>query len=267
MPADRLMAALAQGLAVVDLAERPQLRASIDRLVTANLPPFMSWASPGNWRWHRIYGRFPDQQIVVLAPDGEAAAALNAVPIPWDGTVDGLPAGYDDALVQGTSGASAGGSTALCLLSISIAPGWRRSGLAELLIQEAKRRALRQDRIAVVGPLRPTRKASFPEVPIEDYLAWRTDAGQVFDPWLRLHLAQGASVLGIARRSLVIRQPRSRWASLPPATSPGETWTPAGALVPIVFDADDIGEYAEPNIWIHHRAEDLDCTEGQLHVA
>ena len=43
---------------VVDVSGRPDIRNAADALVAANLPVFMTWESPGNWRWHRIYDLF-----------------------------------------------------------------------------------------------------------------------------------------------------------------------------------------------------------------
>ncbi|MDV6291133.1 hypothetical protein R2F25_37395 [Streptomyces sp. UP1A-1] len=79
--------------------------------------------------------------------------------------------------------------------------------------------------------------------------------GRCFDPWLRTHLELGARQLGIAHRSLVIRQPVSRWEEFLGLTLPGPGDHPLpGGLVPLRVGDDGHGTYAEPNVWVHHPA-------------
>ena len=241
--------------AIVDLSTGPELRAAADRLVAGNLPVFMTWASPGNWRWHRIYKLYPRFQFAVLDDAGAVAATVHAVPVAWDQSARALPGGYDDVLVEAASRPADGdAATSLCLLSISVRKDLRRSGMAALLLAETKRRAREEGLRSVIGPLRPTRKAAYPFVDMAAYLDWKTDDGTAFDPWLRQHLALGAQVLGIAERSVVIAQPRARWEQVTgrdmsaPALYPVE-----GALAPVEIDTAGIGTYVEPNVWIVHR--------------
>lgn len=78
-------------LTVTSLEQAPELEPAVDRLITGNMPAFMSWESPGNWRWHRLYDTYPAHQLCVLDDEGRLVAAANGLPVPWDGTVDGLP--------------------------------------------------------------------------------------------------------------------------------------------------------------------------------
>ena len=50
--------------------------------------------------WARLYADFPRFQQVLLDGD-EIVAEAFALPIPWDGTVPGLPAGWDAAFELG----------------------------------------------------------------------------------------------------------------------------------------------------------------------
>ncbi|MGW9085450.1 hypothetical protein ACWGSG_19690, partial [Streptomyces yangpuensis] len=144
---------------------------------------------------------------------------------------------------------------AVCMLSVSVDPAHRAAGHAERLLTEVRRRAARHAPRGVIIPVRPTRKPLYPLIPIDEYAAWRRPDGRCFDPWLRTHLELGARQLGIARASLVIRQPVVRWAEFlgHPLPGPGEHLLP-GALVPLRVTADDHGTYTEPNVWVHHPA-------------
>jgi hypothetical protein len=93
---------------------------------------------------------------------------------------------------------------------------------------------------------------------MSEYLTWRTEGGEVFDPWVRLHLALGAAVLGIASPSMTITGSLADWRSwtgLPlacPAGATAEHVIPFG-LVPLVIDgAAGTAVYQEPNVWMAH---------------
>ena len=93
---------------------------------------------------------------------------------------------------------------------------------------------------SLIAPVRPSLKATYPLIPIDDYVMWRREDGLFFDPWLRVHERLGASVLAVAPESMRIPGTRTEW----------ETWTGLafstsgeyvvdGALVPVAFDAQD----------------------------
>ncbi|GHI86921.1 hypothetical protein [Streptomyces xanthophaeus] len=240
-------------LTLTDLSRDPGLRPETDRLTGANMPAFMSWESPGNWRWHGMYDHYPALQLCLVDGEGRLAAAANAVPVRWDGTAEGLPAGTDDVLVEAVDQGPPARPDALCMLSVSIAPDHRAAGHAERLLTAMRQTAARGGMRGVIVPVRPTRKPRFPLIPIEQYAAWRRPDGSCFDPWLRTHLESGARQLGIAARSLVIRQPVARWEEElgHPLPGPGDYPLPGG-LVPLRVTDDGQGTYAEPNVWVHH---------------
>lgn len=240
---------------VTTLDRRPELEPAIDRLVMGNLPEFMGWESPGNWRWHRLYDTRPAHQFCVLDEDDELVAVANGLPVHWDGTVDGLPEGSDDVLVSAFSGAGYDSPNTLCMLSVSVAPRLRGTGMAERLLTLARSAATEAGWLGLVIPVRPTRKARYPLVPMADYAKWRRADGTPFDPWLTTHAALGAELLVPCDRSLVIRQPIARWEALTghPLPGPGRHVVP-GALAPLEVPGDGEGVYTEPNFWVFHPA-------------
>ncbi|MCF3118636.1 hypothetical protein IPZ68_02770 [Streptomyces arenae] len=239
---------------MVPLSERPGLRDAVDRLVADNMPPFMAWESPGNWRWHHLYERFAAHQLCVVDADGALLAAANGLPVRWNGTVADLPGGSDDVLVRAVDDDLAARPTALCLLSVSVAREQRGAGLPRLLLGRARRAAADAGWSGVIIPVRPTDKARYPLVPLAEYARWRTPDGAPFDPWLRTHLRLGAEQLAIAEESLTVRQPVKRWEQVlgSPMPGPGPYVVP-GALAPVRADADGTATYVEPNVWVVHR--------------
>ncbi|MEU2433704.1 hypothetical protein ABZ611_30140 [Streptomyces sp. NPDC007861] len=242
-------------LTLTDLSRDPWLLAEVDGLISANMPEFMSWESPGNWRWHGMYDRYPAHQLCLLDGNGRLVAAANGLPVAWDGAASSLPSGSDEVLVEAVDHGPPDRPGAVCMLSVSVDPAHRAAGHAERLLTESLRRAAQHAPRGVIIPVRPTRKPHYPLIPMEEYAAWRLPDGRSFDPWLRTHLGLGARRLGIAERSLVIRQPVARWEEYlgHPLPGPGD-YPLLGALVPLRVAEDGYGTYAEPNVWVHHPA-------------
>ncbi|MFJ8159940.1 hypothetical protein ACIRBY_03310 [Streptomyces sp. NPDC096136] len=240
---------------LTDLSRDPGLLPAVDALIGANMPQFMSWESPGNWRWHGMYDRYPAHQLCLVDGDGRLVAVANGLPVRWDGSPASLPAGSDEVLVEAVDHGPPDRADAVCMLSVSVDRAHRAAGHAERLLTEVRRRAAEHAPRGVVIPVRPTRKPHYPLIPLAEYAAWRLPDGRCFDPWLRTHLELGARRLGIAERSLVIRQPVARWEEFlgRPLPGPGAYPLPGG-LVPLQVAEDGHGTYAEPNVWVHHPA-------------
>ncbi|MFE2365476.1 hypothetical protein ACFXC7_31395, partial [Streptomyces virginiae] len=73
-------------LTLTDLSRDPWLLPEVDALIGANMPAFMSWESPGNWRWHGMYDRYAEHQLCLVDGAGRLVAAANGLPVQWDGT-------------------------------------------------------------------------------------------------------------------------------------------------------------------------------------
>ena len=239
----------------VPLSQRPELEAEMPRLHSESWPEFVLNDPIAIRYWGSLFSTFADFQYVLCDENDFALAAGHAIPFAWDGTVEGLPSGWDAALEQGFHDYEQGRTpTALCGLSIVIAPGLQGKGLSESMAREMKAIAVEHRLRDLVIPLRPSLKSSYPLIAMEEYMQWKREDGEPFDPWLRIHWRLGAKVIGIAPLSMVITETVSKW----------EEWTGqrfatsgiypvAGALSPIVIDCErDQGRYEEPNIWIHY---------------
>jgi hypothetical protein len=90
--------------------------------------------------------------------------------------------------------------------------------------------------------------------PIERYVAWRREDGQLLEPWMRLHERLGARVSTPLPRSLRITGTVAEWEGWTRMSFPetGDYVFPEGLDLLHVDRARDVGEYWEPNVWMVH---------------
>ena len=237
---------------LVRYADRPDLlEIRFERLSGVTFPEYMHHNEPGNLYWGRLYTDFPDFQVALLDED-ELVAEAHALPVPWDGTIEGLPSGWDEGFVRGmTSGQEPG---ALMALAISVLPGRQGQQLSSRMIQVFRDTARAAGLEHVLAPVRPTLKARYPLIAIEEYMTWRREDGTHFDPWLRIHERVGGETLAAAPRSMVMEAPAADWEEWTEMRFPadGEYVFP-GALATLVVEH-GVGRHVEPNVWVRHSA-------------
>lgn len=240
---------------VVTLEQRPELEAEMPRLHSESWPEFVLNDPVAVRYWGSLFSTFSAFQYVLCDENGRALAAGHTIPFVWDGTITGLPAGWDAVLEQGFHDHEQRRTpTALCGLSIVIAPGLQGQGLSESMARAMKDLATRHGLNDLVIPLRPSLKSRYPLASLERYVEWKREDGAPFDPWLRIHWRLGAQVIGIAPLSMVITETVARWEEWTGMRFPESGhYTIPGALNPIVIEREaDTGRYEEPNVWIHY---------------
>lgn len=165
----------------------------------------MNENEPGNLYWGRLYTDFPEFQVALVDGD-ELLAEAHAISLPWDGSLDDLPSGWDAGFVRGMTSDRA--HTALMAIAISVAPSQQGRQLSSCMIatftDNARAAGLEN---GVIAPVRPTWKERYPLIPIERYVEWRREDGTHFDPWLRIHERVGGEILAPAPQSMTIRAP------------------------------------------------------------
>jgi GNAT superfamily N-acetyltransferase len=235
---------------LVRYADRPDLRERrYETLSLRTFPEYMHHNEPGGKYWGRLYDDFPDFQVALL--DGEELVAeAHAVPVPWDGTLDDLPSGWDEGFVRGMT--SDRPATTLQALAISILPERQGGQLSSRMIAAFRDNARAAGLGSVIAPVRPTWKSRYPLIPIEEYMGWRRDDGTHFDPWIRIHERVGGEIIAAAPDSMVMRAPVADWEEWTGMRFPadGEYVFP-DALATLVV-ADGIGTHVEPNVWLRH---------------
>src|SRR4029079_131384 len=81
--------------------------------------------------WGRLVEERPAFQLT-LVDGGEPVARARCIPVRWDGTVEGLPAGIDGAIARGFD---EGGANVLCALLIAVARDAQRRGVSRAALE------------------------------------------------------------------------------------------------------------------------------------
>jgi hypothetical protein len=235
---------------VVRYADRPDLREiRFETLTRQTFPEYMNHNEPGQLYWSRLYEDFPDFQLGLLDGD-ELVAELHSVPTAWDGSERDLPAGWDEAFLRAFE--SGRRPEVLCALAISVLPDRQGEGLAGRMLEEMRAATARAGLRELIAPVRPTLKARYPLIGIEEYLTWRRPDGTHFDPWIRAHERIGGRLLGPAPSSMTIEAPVLDWESWTRFSIPADgVFVVPEMLAPLVV-RDGIGRHVEPNVWLVH---------------
>lgn len=243
-------------------AERPDLHTAAAALSARSWPAFLDGNHATQSYWGGLFcPQLAPFQFFAVGADAQGKetllAASNSIPFAWPGLDPAhLPdRGWDEVIETGTRAAHAGAPVnALSALAIMVEPDYRRSTLAEILIANMKDTARLHGLSALVAPIRPTRKRDYPLASFADYVAWTTEAGEPFDPWIRKHWRLGARTMKIAPRSMTVAAPVAQWETWTGLRFPraGQYHVP-GALAPVNFASAKQGVYLEPNLWMRHQ--------------
>jgi hypothetical protein len=234
------------------LEERPALLEEIFLLRKRVCPRFVLLPSS---QMLSYYEKYPDLQIIIKDTDSSKVIAFgNSLPYSWNGSVDNLPENGLEAVMESLLVTQPHDQNTLCGVSMTIDPDYRGKKLSKLLIRFLKSLAHEKVMSYLVFPLRPPLKATYPNVEMEEYIAWKTDEGQVFDPWLRAHMNEGATFKKICPRSVTITHNLQTWKLLTGKDfNKNEANDFPYGLSPLHVDLNNqTGTYFEPNIWVSY---------------
>jgi hypothetical protein len=258
-PTNLITSEQAMTLRVVTLAERPDLERAQEPLIEAGWPRFTFASAPGLAYSDRLMREFPDYQVVLLEDD-RLLGAGQSVPFHWDGTLPGLPGGWDAVFTQAMAERNAGRTpTASAALGVTMAREALGRGLSHMLLRAMRDAAAGHGLPDLLAPVRPSLKAAYPLQSIDRYLSWTIPDGRRFDPWLRVHVGLGGEVVQVCPSSMVITGTVAEWEEWTAMRFPDSgAYVVPGALVPVDIDRnDDKGRYVEPNVWVRHRLSTL----------
>lgn len=239
---------------VVTSKDRPDLEEQLRVDFRVRWPEFIFHDPVATAHVDAVGRYFPDYDVW-LVDSGRVVAGGWGVPLAWDGTVEGLPDGYDGALVRSVRGHEAGiDADTFCIMAVAVAGNTGRRGLAGQVLTALRQRALERRLMRVIAPVRPTLKSRYPLVPMARFATWKRPDGSSLDPWIRTHERLGATILGPAPRSMVITGTVTEWESWADMAFPETSnYVVPDALNLVSIDLDaDHGEYVEENLWIRH---------------
>lgn len=246
---------LPPGHVLLSVEERPDLWRPMSEVSASLWPEFMLNDPVANEHWGRLREDFAPFQLALLDERGELVAANNSAPLAWDGTDDGLPAGWDDQLRRTVAGLEAGTPPdTLGALQVTVRPDRQGSGYSGVMVNAMRANAASRGYRAVIACVRPTHKVHYPLIPIEAYAAWMRDDGLPFDPWIRLHVRLGGRIGRASPASMRIEGSVADWREWTGLAFPGSgEYLPEGAASPVAIDvAADRGVYLDPNVWVVH---------------
>jgi hypothetical protein len=240
---------------ITTLAERPEL---VDHLYDfADVwPEFMRHDPIGNSLLGQVQELFPEQ-CVAATEDGELVAHGRSIPFVFpDERRTELPDnGWDGVLTWGMwdhrQGREPNVSSALEIL---IRPSHLGSGLSHVMLGALRDAVRALGHTALYAPVRPNGKVD-PDQPMTEYVAQvRPGDGLPVDPWLRVHVRAGATIVKVAPASMVIPGSLVQWREWTglPFDVDGPVHVPQ-ALVPVHCSVEhDHAVYVEPNVWLRH---------------
>jgi GNAT superfamily N-acetyltransferase len=243
---------------VVTLKERPDLEEDLDKLHSLGWPKFMREDPIANKYWGKLLSWYSEFQFFLLDKNGKAIACGNSIPFSWDGSINGLPSGWDGVFEKGIMDHENHiVPNSVSALAIVIHPDFQGKGLSELMIRAMKSIVKRNQIHQMVAPVRPSLKSKYPLIPMTEYVNWKRKDGRPFDPWIRTHCKTGAEIISVAERSMVIKGTIQEWEEWTNMKFPSSgKYVINGGLVPLEINCDtDTGVYIEPNVWLKHRLD------------
>ena len=248
---------------IINICERMDLLDAVDEMVANHWPAFMMGTSVNAEYWDRLYQPpFSQYQFIAIHQDNgqeKVIGLINAVALPWQGSLDQLPEeGWDRIFTMAMeSDDQKQPCQLISALSVTVDQNYRGKNIPQQLILALKEYAEQQGYLGVVVPVRPTLKHLYPLQKFEDYITWVNDQLEPFDPWIRTHWRLGAKIIKIAPKSMTIVHSVAGWHEWTGLQFPqnGYYVIPFG-LVPLKIDIiRDIGCYVEPNVWMFHSAD------------
>lgn len=238
-------------------SDEPELTWRFDQIYPTVWPEYNRHGDTLEPLWNDLYEQFARWQFVLVNErTGQLLARGNTVPARWDGDPEQLPSGIDELAERAFAGAAAGEATnTLSAMAAEVPAEHRSKGLGTLLLKAMAALAEAEGCEHLLAPLRPSLKERYPLAPIEDYMWWKRPDGQPFDPWIRIHVKLGATLLMPAPRSMRITGTVAEWESWTGMAFPASgTYVFPQGLSTLEIDREaDSGRYWEPDVWVLHR--------------
>jgi len=189
---------------LIRYSERPELWSGTAEITAEVWPEYSRNADATGPLWGRLFEDFPAYQFCLYDErEQEVLAERHTAPCQWDGTPDGLGDGFDSMLVGAFAARQAGRRpNALCALAAEIRPRFQGRGLADRVLDGMAELARQAGLRHLLAPVRPSFKDRYPISPIRRYATWKRADGEPLDPWIRVHVRRGGTIVRPAPRSM-----------------------------------------------------------------
>lgn len=228
-----------------------------DRLQALQLPEFLNHDEVVARYWGLLTERYPEYQFLLVGDTGEPLGRGHSIPLRFDDEWSTLPeGGLDWALETGFQDHEGGREPNLVsALFIVISKDQTGRGLSYRMLTAMRNIAHQQGFQHLIAPVRPSSKSRYPLIPMVDYCRWTRPDGSPFDPWIRVHIRSGGTMLHPCSQAMVVRDTVARWSHWTGIEFPGDgSYIVPGGLVPLAIDrCTDQGAYIEPGVWVLHR--------------
>jgi hypothetical protein len=201
--------------------------------------------------WTAMRKMFPDYQLCIL-DDDKLVGVGNSIPLFWSGREEDLPTSWTNTLIQGVENRAYDSVNTLSAVNIAIHSDYQKFGLSQRLLLEFKNLAQEKALEKMIVPVRPSFKVDYPLTPFENYIHWKRDDGEPFDPWIRTHWRLGANIVKPINKAFTVNGTIKEWEEWTNMKFPESgSYVIKGALQPIQIDIEqDVGVYDDPNVWM-----------------
>ncbi|CAF1044475.1 unnamed protein product [Adineta ricciae] len=240
---------------VVSLKERPDLRASYNKLSVDSWPKFFE-LDPQEKVEDILFKDWSQYQVAVLSKAGKLLGIGLSVPLFWDGSLHTLPSGWEAAKQKGIEDLVAGKTpTAITAFAILVDKMVNNQGMSGMILQAMLNMTRSHGFHSLMSCARPILKVKYPLIPIEQYAYWTNAFGEPFDPWVRLHWRLGAKLVGVSPLSSTYQGTVSQWEKCTNMKFPASgQYIINDGLTPLIINREqNFGTYYDPNVWMLFR--------------
>lgn len=210
-------------------------------------------------RWRRLAQRWPGYTVVLL--DERDVPVARGVMVPFAADVEDRErfpdGGWDQVVIWAAEDVLDGTPPdTACALGIVVHPDCYGQRLSRRVLASMVERAGASG-LALIAPIRPPDKAAEPHTDMAEYASRTRSDGLPADRWLRVHVRAGGRIIGIARCSATVQAPLAQWREWTGLAfrEDGPVAVPGGLVPALASQAQDVGVYVEPNVWVLHTTE------------
>jgi hypothetical protein len=154
---------------IATLKQRPNLEEQAERMNGEGWPTFLLHGDVAHW--DALFDDFAEYQVLFCDPAETLIALGHTVPFVWDGTPKDLPCTMSEIMERALRiRRDLSTPNTLSALAALVTPSHQRPGLSAGILRTMRSLAEERDIHALVAPVRPTLKSSYPLTPLNGTL-------------------------------------------------------------------------------------------------